>query len=114
MDPSAVNRDFTDLTERFESMAYFSLKIISTVKNYTRVTQNIPSLLLLYNSYRLPRPSQFKRLLSHYTSYMMFFSFSWKMMLASYVMKFWEYFYTILSANLRKKVELTNVYLRRM
>ena len=25
----AVNRDFTDLTERFESMVYFSLKIIS-------------------------------------------------------------------------------------
>ena len=49
----AVNRDFTDLTERFESMAYFSLKIISMVKNYTRVTQNIPA-LLLYNAYRIP------------------------------------------------------------
>jgi hypothetical protein len=28
----AVNRDFTDLTERFESMAYFSLKLISMEK----------------------------------------------------------------------------------
>jgi hypothetical protein len=55
----AVNRDFTDLTERFESMAYFSLKIISMVKNYTRDAKHSSSLTLQCIPHTMTIPIQF-------------------------------------------------------
>ena len=55
----AVNRDFTDLTERFESMAYFSLKIISMVKNYARDAKHSSSLTLQCIPHTMTIPIQF-------------------------------------------------------